>query len=107
MRTEKSRLKRSLLSLQELMRRIRHYKISDQVGEINIVLRGHYEPTAEERGAVKPHSTFFRNRGRATASGDPVGWETERCRMVQATAPILDSTIAPVIAAQRHVRSWR
>jgi hypothetical protein len=42
MRTEKSRLKRSLLSLQELMRRIRHYKISDQAGEINIVLRGHY-----------------------------------------------------------------
>ena len=32
------------------------------------------------------------NRGRATASGDPVGWETERCRMAQATAPILDST---------------
>src|SRR5450759_3881207 len=42
MRTEKSRLKRSLLSLQELMRRIRHYKIGDQAGEINIVLRGHY-----------------------------------------------------------------
>ena len=42
MRTEKSRLKRSLLSLQELMRRIRHYKISDQAGEINIILRGHY-----------------------------------------------------------------
>jgi RNA-directed DNA polymerase len=42
MSTEKSRLKRSLPSLQELMRRIRHYKISDQAGEINIVLRGHY-----------------------------------------------------------------
>jgi hypothetical protein len=42
MRTEKSRLKRSLMSLQELMRRIRHYKISDQANEINIVLRGHY-----------------------------------------------------------------
>src|SRR5260370_16038313 len=42
MRTKKSRLKRSLLSLQELMRRIRHYKISDQAGEINIVLRRHY-----------------------------------------------------------------
>jgi RNA-directed DNA polymerase len=42
MRTEKSRLKRSLLSLQELMRRIRHYTISDQADEINIVLRGHY-----------------------------------------------------------------
>ncbi len=42
MRTEKSRLKRSLLSLQELIRRIRHDKISDQAGKINIVLRGHY-----------------------------------------------------------------
>ncbi|WP_331375759.1 reverse transcriptase domain-containing protein [Sinorhizobium chiapasense] len=42
MRTENSRLKRSLLSLQELMRRIRHYKFSDQVAEINRVLRGHY-----------------------------------------------------------------
>jgi hypothetical protein len=42
MRTEKSRLKRSLLSLQELMRRIRHDEISDQIVEINIALRGHY-----------------------------------------------------------------
>ena len=42
MRTEKSRLRRSLLSLQELMRQIRHHTISEQVGEINAVLRGHY-----------------------------------------------------------------
>ena len=42
MRTEKSRLRRSLMSLQELMRRIRHHRISDQVGEINAALRGHY-----------------------------------------------------------------
>jgi group II intron reverse transcriptase/maturase len=42
MRTEKSRLRRSLMSLQELMRRIRHYRIRDQVSEINAVLRGHY-----------------------------------------------------------------
>jgi hypothetical protein len=42
MRTEKSRLRRSLLSLQELMRQIRHYTIGDQVGEINAILRGHY-----------------------------------------------------------------
>jgi hypothetical protein len=35
MRTEKSRLRRSLTSLQELMRRIRHYAISDQAAEIN------------------------------------------------------------------------
>jgi len=42
MRTEKSRLRRSLMSLQELMRQIRHHTISDQVGEINAFLRGHY-----------------------------------------------------------------
>ena len=42
MRTEKSRLRRSLTSLQELMRKIRHHAISDQVGEINAFLRGHY-----------------------------------------------------------------
>jgi hypothetical protein len=42
MRTEKSRLKRSLTSLQELMRQIRHHTISEQAGEINAVLRGHY-----------------------------------------------------------------
>src|SRR5260370_34922128 len=42
MRTEKSRLRRSLMSLQERMREIRHHTISDQVGELNAVLRGHY-----------------------------------------------------------------
>ena len=30
---------------------------------------------------------------------DERGWETERCRMAQATAPILDSTIASVRGA--------
>jgi RNA-directed DNA polymerase len=42
MRTEKSRMRRSLLSLQELMRQIRHHRISDQVSDINAALRGHY-----------------------------------------------------------------
>jgi group II intron reverse transcriptase/maturase len=42
MRTEKSRLRRSLLSLQELMRCVRHHRIGDQVSEINAALRGHY-----------------------------------------------------------------
>jgi hypothetical protein len=39
-RTEKSRQRRSLLSLQELMRRVRHDRIGDQVSEINAALRG-------------------------------------------------------------------
>jgi RNA-directed DNA polymerase len=42
MRTEKSRLRRSLRSLQELMRQFRHHRIGDQVSEINAALRGHY-----------------------------------------------------------------
>ena len=42
MRTEKSRLRRGISSLQELMRHIRHYDIRDQVSEINAALRGHY-----------------------------------------------------------------
>ena len=42
MRTEKSRLRRSLTSLRDLMRRIRHDTIPQQVDEINVVLRGHY-----------------------------------------------------------------
>ena len=42
MRTEKSRLRRSLMSLQETMRQIRHLTIGQQVDELNDALRGHY-----------------------------------------------------------------
>ncbi|MBI3061089.1 MAG: group II intron reverse transcriptase/maturase [Deltaproteobacteria bacterium] len=42
MRTEKSRLRRSLMSLQDLMRRMRHLPVREQVGNLNTVLRGHY-----------------------------------------------------------------
>jgi hypothetical protein len=42
MRTEKSRLRRSLLSLQDLMRRMRHLPVREQVADLNVVLRGHY-----------------------------------------------------------------
>ena len=38
-----------------------------------------------EPDAVAPHVRF-----------DERGWETGRCRMAQATAPILDSTIGDV-----------
>jgi hypothetical protein len=42
MRTEKSRLRRSLLSLQDLMRQMRHLTIQQQVDDLNVILRGHY-----------------------------------------------------------------
>src|ERR1700749_159826 len=42
MRTEKSRLRRSLMSLQELLRRIRHWSVREQVNTLNAALSGHY-----------------------------------------------------------------
>jgi hypothetical protein len=42
LRTEKSRLRRSLRALQEKMRQVRHFAIEQQVAEINSILRGHY-----------------------------------------------------------------
>jgi RNA-directed DNA polymerase len=42
MRTEKTRLRRALMRLQDQMRRIRHLTLQDQVNHLNQVLRGHY-----------------------------------------------------------------
>jgi len=42
MRTEKSRLRRSLMRLQEQMRRMRHLPIREQADHLNQRLRGHY-----------------------------------------------------------------
>ncbi len=42
MRTEKSRLQRSLSHLRDLMRRMRHLPVSEQAINLNRVLRGHY-----------------------------------------------------------------
>jgi len=41
-KTEKSRLKRSVVKLRQLMRDIRHHHPKDQAKSINQVLRGHY-----------------------------------------------------------------
>ena len=42
MRTEKSRLRRSLLSLQDLLRRNPHWSVREQFNALNAALRGHY-----------------------------------------------------------------
>jgi RNA-directed DNA polymerase len=42
MRTEASRLRRSLAHLSDLMRRMRHLPVKEQVSNLNRVLRGHY-----------------------------------------------------------------
>jgi len=42
MLTEKSRLRRALMRLQDQMRRMRHLSLQDQVNHLNQMLRGHY-----------------------------------------------------------------
>jgi len=42
LRTEKSRLRRALMRLQDQMRRMRHEPIQEQVKQLNQMLRGHY-----------------------------------------------------------------
>jgi RNA-directed DNA polymerase len=42
LRTEKSRLRRALQHAQDLMRRMRHLPVQEQVDHLNHVLRGHY-----------------------------------------------------------------
>jgi group II intron reverse transcriptase/maturase len=42
MRTERSRLQRTLMRLQDLMRRMRHLPVKEQVENLNVLLRGHY-----------------------------------------------------------------
>lgn len=41
-KTEKTRLKRSMMKITDKMREIRHYSIEEQVNKINQILRGHY-----------------------------------------------------------------
>ena len=59
MRTEKSRLRRSLMSLQDLLRRIRHLSVREQVNTLNAALRG-VQPElgrAHHVGHVPPDQT--------------------------------------------------
>src|SRR6267143_5398675 len=42
LRTEKSRLRRALMRLQDQMRRMRHLPIREQVDNLKVLLRGHY-----------------------------------------------------------------
>ena len=42
LRTERSRLRRTLMRLQDLMRRMRHLPVREQADNLNVLLRGHY-----------------------------------------------------------------
>ena len=100
MRTEKSRLRRSLLSLQELMRQIRHYTIGDQVSEINAVLRGHYAyygVAGNLRCLVKVYRAVERYWKRMLCSrswaGRRLTWE--KYNQIKARTPLLKPKLPP------------
>jgi len=82
------------MSLQELMRRIRHYAISDQVGEINAFLRGHYAyygVAGNLRGLVKVYRVGERYWHRMLRSrswaGRRLTWE--KYHQIKARTPLL------------------
>ena len=63
LRTEKSRLQRSLSRLYDLMRRIRHLPVREQMINLNRILRGHYAYygiAGNIRGLQKVHRTVER-----------------------------------------------
>ena len=61
----------------------------------SVVPRGMWSLNVAEPDALIGHVRF-----------DERGWETERCQMAQATAPILDSTIASFRGAEIIVCYW-
>ncbi len=93
MRTEKSRLRRSLASLRDLMRQIRHYAIKEQVSEINAVLRGHYAyygVAGNLRTLIKVYQVverYWRRMLRSRSRDGRLGWD--RFNQIKERNPLL------------------
>ena len=73
-------------------------------GELLTVLKPRAVGLLSVRLTVKPVGEPYALIGHVRF--DERGWKTERCRMAQATAPILDSTIADIPTAPAFVRFW-
>src|SRR5215469_6846409 len=80
LRTEKSRLRRSRMRLQEQMRRMRHLSIQEQTDTLNQMLRGHYayygivgSIRALQRVRQSPSDERVGAEARPTALAYPVG----------------------------------
>jgi RNA-directed DNA polymerase len=81
LRTEKTRLQRSLATLRDLMRRMRHLPVRDQVINLNRVLRGHfayYGIAGNLRGLQKVHrfvERYWRKMLCSRSRKGNVSWE--------------------------------
>jgi RNA-directed DNA polymerase len=92
LRTEKSRLQRSLANLRDLMRRLRHLKLQEQVINLNRVLRGHfayYGIAGNLRALQKVHRFVMRYWRKMLSSRSRKGYVTwEAFQGISARCPI-------------------
>jgi hypothetical protein len=93
MRTEKSRLRRALLRLQEQMRLMRHSPIPEQANHLNQMLRGHdayYGIAGNLRSLLKVHrgvEHYWRKMLSSRSWHGAVGWE--QFQQIKSQFPLL------------------
>jgi hypothetical protein len=107
MRTEKSRLRRSLTSLRDLMRRIRHLTIQEQVNNLNNVLRGHYAYygiAGNIRALQKVHRAVERYWRKMLCTRSWAGCVTWAC-FTQDTDPVAATKAVPPLPGATGSRS--
>src|ERR1700730_7643877 len=89
---------------------------SDGLGDASLLLRRGLwgsRPAAPRTPTLVPRAVCLTvkpvgepDAGNPHVRFDERGWETERCRMAQATAPILDSTWAAAPGCPHLLRFW-
>jgi group II intron reverse transcriptase/maturase len=93
MRTEKSRLRRALMRLQEQMRLMRHSPIPEQVNHLNQMLRGHdayYGIAGNLRSLLKVHRAvehYWRKMLSSRSWHGLIGWE--QFQQIKSQFPLL------------------
>jgi group II intron reverse transcriptase/maturase len=93
MRTEKSRLRRALMRLQEQMRLMRHSPIPEQVNHLNQMLRGHdayYGIAGNLRSLLKVHRAvehYWRKMLSSRSWYGLIGWE--QFQQIKSQFPLL------------------
>src|SRR5689334_19568038 len=99
MRTKKSRLRRNLLSLQELMRRIRHYTISDQAARSTLPCAATMPITRRRESPVADQGLPGRGTLLASDAAQPQpGWRSPqlgRLQPDQRTDTVAETKAAP------------
>ena len=97
-KTEKTRLKRSIVKLQVTLREFRHYSIKEQVAVINSVLRGHYNyygVAGNLKSLFKVYRKTERYWRRMLSSRCSKGYVTwEKFQAIKNTFPLMRSKLS-------------